>query len=231
MRIRYVLFIMLAMTLTALSAHAQIEERRNNFAIGVNGGMNFNTVFFSPSIKQNTHQGVVGGVTARYISEKYFNMICGLQLELNLSQRGWSEKIEDGSGNTYRRTLNYFEIPFLAHLAFGRDRGVQFFINAGPQIGLFLGDKEEKGGGEWDPSHRPNGVVYQYGKAIENTFEYGITGGLGLEVRTGIGNFLIEGRYYYGLSDFYGNSKKDDFSRSGNSTICAKISYLIDLTK
>lgn len=214
------------------SAKAQISDQRNNLAVGINGGANFNTVMFTPSIKQDMHQGINGGITARYICEKYFAMICGVQLEVNYSQRGWKEKIEDGTENQYQRTLNYLEIPFLAHLAFGREeRGLRFFLNAGPQIGFFLNDKEEMEGNPWDTSFRPNGVVYQYGKAVENKFDYGITGGLGMEVRTGIGNFLIEGRYYYGLSDIYGNSKKDDFSRSGNSTICGKITYLFDIVK
>lgn len=220
-----------AMVALAQPVHAQISDARNNLAVGVNGGLNFSSVSFTPSIKQNTLQGINGGITARYICEKYFAMICGVQLELNLSQRGWKEKIEDGTGNTYQRTLNYLEVPFLAHIAFGRERGVRFFLNAGPQVGFFIGDKEEKGGGEWITDYRPNGVVYQYGKDVENKFDYGITGGLGLEVRTGIGNFLVEGRYYYGLSDIYGNSKKDDFSRSGNNTICGKITYLFDITK
>ena len=88
-----------------LSAKAQITDYRNNLAIGFNAGATFNSVFFSPSIKQGTHQGLVGGFTARYISEKYFAMICGLQVECNFSQRGWKEKIEDGTGNTYQRTL------------------------------------------------------------------------------------------------------------------------------
>lgn len=224
---------LLAFAVLALAqpVYAQISDARNNLAVGVNGGLNFSSVSFTPSIKQNNLQGINGGVTARYICEKYFAMICGVQLELNLSQRGWNEKIEDGTGNTYQRTLNYLEIPFLAHIAFGRERGVRFFLNAGPQVGFFIGDKEEKGGGEWITDYRPNGVIYQYGKDVENKFDYGITGGLGLEVRTGIGNFLVEGRYYYGLSDIYGNSKKDDFARSGNSTICGKITYLFDLTK
>lgn len=211
-------------------ARAQFSQERNSLAVGVNGGINFSNVSFSPSIKQNSLQGINGGITARYICEKYFAMICGVQLELNLSQRGWDEKIEDGTGNTYSRTLNYLEIPFLAHVAFGAEgHGVRFFINAGPQVGFFISDKEEMGGGEWNTDYRPNGVVYQYGKAVENKFDYGITGGLGLEVRTGIGSFLVEGRYYYGLSDIYGNSKKDDFSRSGNSTICGKLTYLFEL--
>ena len=212
--------------------NTQITEYRNNLAIGFNAGATFNNVNFSPSIKQGTHQGLIGGFTARYISEKYFAMICGLQVECNFSQRGWKEKIEDGTGNTYQRTLNYVEIPFLAHLAFGADhRGGRFFINAGPQFAFFLNDREERGGGVWNPNYRPNNVVYQYGKAVENKLDYGITGGLGIELLTGIGHFLVEGRYYNGLSDIYGNRKKDDFSRSGLSTIYGKITYLFDLTK
>lgn len=212
-------------------AYSQISEIRNNFAIGANAGMNFSSVSFTPSIKQTNLQGINGGFTARYICEKYFSMICGVQMELNYSQRGWKEKIEDGSDNTYQRTLNYLEIPLLAHIAFGKERGVRFFLNAGPQIGFFLSDKEEQGGEKWDTSNRPNNITAQYGKDIENKFDYGITGGLGLEIRTGAGNFLVEGRYYYGLADIYKNSKKDDFSRSGNSTIVGKITYLFDLTK
>lgn len=80
--------------------------------------------------------GINGGLTARYISEKYFSMICGAQVELNFSQHGWSEFDEDHPELEYIRKMNYVEIPLLAHLAFGRDRGVQFFVHAGPQIGF-----------------------------------------------------------------------------------------------
>ncbi len=50
-----------------------------------------------------------------------------------------------------------------------------------------------------------------------------------MELHTKIGHFMLEGRYYYGLSDIYGNSKKDVFSRSNNGTIVAKLSYLFDI--
>lgn len=131
-----------------LPANAQIGEQRHNFAIGINGGANYSTVSFQPTIKQNGLLGITGGVTARYISEKYFAMICGAQLELNFSQRGWDEKFDPEQGfsseDSYVRTLNYLEIPFLAHLAFGKDRGAQFFINLGPQIGFLLSENEKE---------------------------------------------------------------------------------------
>lgn len=99
--------------------------------------------------------GITGGLTARYISEKYFAMICGAQVELNVSQRGWDQLFEtvslDDNGyevtskdpsKTYTRKMTYIDIPFLAHLAFGRDRGLQFFVHAGPQISFLISESE-----------------------------------------------------------------------------------------
>ncbi len=157
--------------LFALPAAAQLGEERHNFAVGINGGLNMSSVSFNPKIKLNTLNTMSMGVTMRYMSEKYFKMMCGVQMEINYSQRGWDEKIEDDSGNSYSRTMNYLEIPFMAHLAFGKDalnRGVKVFFNAGPQIGFFLGDNEKI---NWTTSTtRP-----EHGKEVENKFDYGIS--------------------------------------------------------
>lgn len=229
------LLTLLAIALITSSLSAQVGELRNNLAVGFNGGYNLSSVDFSPTIKQGLLPGYTGGVTMRYTSEKYFSLICAAQLELNFAQRGWSETIDDGTNNTYSRTTNYIEIPFFAHLGWGKEeRGLQFFVNAGPQIGLFLNDIERYGFTQeypWDTSQRPNNITEQYGKAVENLLEYGIAGGLGMEFKSGIGNFIIEGRYFFGLSDMYGNSKADPFGRSANTTITAKITYLVDITK
>jgi len=156
-------------------------------------------------------------------------MICGIQMELNYAQHGWKEQYDE-STDSYSRTMDYVEIPLLAHLAFGKDRGVQFFLNLGPQIGFLLSESEkyEYTGNKWEPENR---VKEQYGKMADNKFDYGIVGGGGFELRSKAGNFLIEGRYYFALSDFYNNSKKDYFSRSAHSTIQAKVTYLFDISK
>ena len=59
----------------------------------------------------------------------------------------------------------------------------------------------------------------EHGKEVENKFDYGITAGAGLEVSTGIGHFLLEGRYYMGLSDFYRTRKEISSKRSAHSFI------------
>lgn len=214
---------------TFISAKAQIGERRNIFSLGGNVGVNLSSATFEPTIKQGMLMGPNLGFSARYITEKYFAMICGAQLEINFAQRGWKEKFEGDTSNSYSRTMNYVEIPFLAHLAFGKETaGVQFFIHLGPQFGFFIGDKE-KFSDKFEPNQH---VVEQYNKSVDNKFDYGIAGGLGIEIKTKkAGNFLIEGRYYFGLADFYDNSKKEYFDRSAHNVISIKLSYLYDLIK
>lgn len=228
MKLKTIITIVLIIIASARTLHAQVGEQRHNFSIGVNGGINMNSVSFSPTVRQKNLMGINGGISARYISEKYFSMICGAQVELNFSQHGWDEFYEDFPELQYTRKMNYVEIPFLAHMAFGKDRGVQFFLHAGPQIGFFLGDSYTISN-NWDTVQ--GATVEQHDKKVENKFDYGITGGAGLEIRTKIGNFQVEGRYYYALSDFYQSTKKDYFSRSAHGVITAKVTYLFDISK
>lgn len=223
----------------ALPAIAQIGEPRNNLSVGFNAGANLNSVSFTPTVKQNSMTGITGGLTARYISEKYFAMICGAQVELNFSQRGWDELFEIPGENgdlvkdptrKYTRKMTYMDIPFLAHLAFGRDTGLQLFVNLGPQIGILISESEEMKNINMDELSRTQKALYDV--KTPNKFDYGIAGGGGVELRTKkLGSFLIEGRYYFALSDFYSTTKKDYFARAAHSTITVKFTYLFDLKK
>ena len=104
-KIKPFLIATLLLTGFTLPAAAQIGEARSNLSVGINGGVNLNSVSFTPTIKQNSLMGITGGLTARYISEKYFAMICGAQVELNVSQRGWDQLFEtislDANGYTW----------------------------------------------------------------------------------------------------------------------------------
>ena len=215
--------------LFAVCVNAQVEEPRSHLEIGVTGGMNFNNMEFQPTIRQKFLNGVGGGLNIRYTSEKYFSMICATQVEINFSQRGWEEDFDDGTTNSYSKVLNYVEIPLFAHLSWGREeRGFQFFLNLGPQFGFLLSEKEHYKG-NWKIVERPESLQPIYGKKVENIFDYGIAGGLGVEWKTRAGNFFVEGRYYYALADIFKNSKTDDFGRSANLTIYARIGYSIRL--
>jgi hypothetical protein len=150
----------------------------------------------------------------------------------------------------YARKMTYVQVPFFARLGWGRERrGVQFFFQIGPQFGIFVNDKAET---NFDvrqpefnpgPSEEPNPlykyrsarishVVAQDTMAVEIKFDYGIAGGLGLEFsHPKVGHFLIEGRYYYGLGNLYGSTKRDYFARSNFGNIVIKFTYLFDFIR
>ena len=68
--------------------------------------------------------------------------------------------------------------------------------------------------------------------SVENKIDYGIAVGLGLEYSNRhLGHFLLEGRYYYGLGNIYGDSKRDYFSKSNIGNIVIKLTYLFDIIK
>ncbi len=228
-RLLLLTFVFLLSTLNLL---AQVGEYRSALAIGVNGGYALNKVSFTPSVKQGYKGGCTMGITLRYTCERYFKLLCALQAEANYTQLGWKEVIET-SNDTYSRTVNYIQVPLLARLALGKEeRGPMGYLVLGPQLGFYLNDSDKRGG-EWSESTialRPNHVVDQYDLPIQNHFEYGITGGLGLEINTRhAGHFMIEGRYYFALSNIFKDGKSDAFARSANGAIIAKASYLFDL--
>lgn len=220
------------------SAHAQVSEQHHDFCVGVNGGYILNKVAFTPKINQQFYTAPSFGLTMRYTSEIYYSMICAFQAELNYAGSGWKEDIYSSANeplaDKYSRKLQYLQLPVLANLGFGKiDNGFKGYLVAGPQVGYLLSDKEKRSE-EWTirtngTPDRMNNVTAQYGKAVENKFEYGITAGLGCEISTKAGHFLIEGRYFMALSNLFGNSKSDPFPRSNNGTIAARVTYLFDI--
>ena len=219
----YIFFIFLIVC--HVKVFSQVGDQRRNLAIGVNGGISLNKVTFNPTVLTKNLKGSTFGLTARYISEVYFGMRCGAQIEVNYQQRGWDEFYQDFPELQYTRKMNYIDIPFFAHMGFGKDKGFQFFINLGPEFGYFLSDSYTVGDG-WEDTTYP---TQQHALNVDKKFDYGIGAGGGIELKTKMGNFLLEGRYYYGLSDFYNNEKKDIFARSAHNNITIKAPYLFDI--
>ena len=234
---------LLAIAFLALPAllSAQVGSARRAMALGINGGVVLNTVGFDPTVKQTMHLGPTFGLTFRMTSEKYFKSLCALQIELNYAQLGWKEEVLNGNGeplpDTYSRNMNYLQLPFLARMGWGKEKnGVLGFILAGPQVGYCFSEASQRSS-TWTLDaatglpDRPNGLCAQYDLGVQRRIDYGITAGAGLELSTKIGHFILEGRYYYGLGDFYNNAKKDVFGRSNNNTIAVKFTYLFDVRK
>jgi len=190
------------------------------FSLGVSGGTTFSSVTFSPKVMQGTLMGATLGLTGRMTMGKYV----GLQAELNYVQQGWEEAYEERPELKYSRRLDYLQFPLYTHIQFGGDN-VKGFINVGPQIGYMIGESTKDGlNGE-----KPGRENRQHDMPVEQKFEWGISGGGGIEIRTGIGYFLLEGRYLYSLGDIYSTKREDPFSKASGQTITTKISYLIPI--
>lgn len=241
---RFLYILLAAMLPNALSA--QIGDHRDDFSVGINGGLSLTNVGFVPKINQSYQPGQNIGVSFRYVCEKYFATICSIYAEMNYSHMGWRENILDinsqpvhngvtGEDDKYDRILNYIQLPVMAHLAWGQEqKGFNFFFEAGPQFGYLLKEKTvtnftlENG----NFTDRANKTTAQYSMPVENKFDYGICAGFGAEYSLpSIGHFLLSGRYYYGLGNIYGSTKRDYFAKSNQSAIEVKLSYLIDLKK
>ena len=230
------IFISILLVFESIAAMAQVGEPRRDFSIGGTVGYTLNRVSFVPRIKQAYKGSPMFGFATRFVCEKYFKTICAVQLEAQYCNLGWKEVIEDGTNNQYYRDMHYIQVPILMQMGWGRERkGFKFIFELGPQLGIYLSGTEHKdAGGEgsvWDPTHRPNSVNYQYDKDVDNKFDYGIAGGAGLEFSSPIGHFIIGGRFYYGLGDFFDNSKKGKFGRSANQTISVRLAYLFDIIR
>ena len=192
------IFLFYLFILFPLQMHAQVGDHRSDFAIGINGGYALTNIGFVPSVSQGFHGGMTGGLSLRYVCEKYFNTICSVQAEVNYT------------------------------------RGAQFFFQVGPQFGYYLSETT-KSNFEWSERNmtdRVNPVCAQDTMAVEHKFDYGIAAGIGVEYSVPrIGHFQLEARYYYGLGNIYGDTKRDYFAKSNLGSIVFKLAWLFDLKR
>ncbi|MCM1111251.1 MAG: PorT family protein [Clostridium sp.] len=196
------------------------------FYVGVKGGATLSQMSFTPSVKQKMTQGLVGGVVLRYTEEKIFGLIG----EINVEQRGWKEDFEATPQFNYDRTLTYIQIPVMTHIYFGRK--VKGFVNLGPSVGYMLSSKINANFDYRDPKSVAgfpiqNRTTEQMALEVKNRFDYGICGGLGVEMTFARRHSLmLEGRYYFGIGNIYPSAKKDIFSASRGMSIQVSLAYL-----
>jgi hypothetical protein len=243
------LILLLVVHCSLLATRAQVGEYRNDLAVGVSAGYMLSSVGFVPEVPQKQLGGMTGGVTFRYTCEKYFKSVCAIVAEVNLVQTGWKENIMDMDNQpvyyvndkekanplSYERHMKYVQVPIMARLGWGRERkGLQGFIQLGPQIGFFLDESTTSNlqPGIGTQTERSSKIVAQDTMAVQKKFDYGIAVGGGIEFsHPKVGHFILEGRYYYGLGDIYKNSKSDFFGRSNFGQIVIKATYLFDLIR
>lgn len=192
----------------SLAAMAQPRLETPEMYVGVQGGVMASMMQFTPSVKQSAFSPFLGGNAGfvfRYAGHKY----CGLQVELNWMQRGWHETETD-----YYRELDYLEIPFLAHIYFGkRYRG---YLNLGPQIGFLIHESDKNLPSESQPQYMP----------ADKQFDWGVAGGLGFYARTVAGVWQLEARFNYSFGSVFSNRKADYFDYSNPMNLSLNFAYM-----
>lgn len=204
--------------------HAQTHYE-GSISVGGKAGATLSRVNFNPTVQQTMLPGMTAGVMFRYIEEKNFGLIA----ELNMTQRGWKENFEQSEYN-YSHRFTYLELPIMTHIFFGNQR-VKGFFNLGPELNVMLGNGissnfDYQEADRMDYFIQDTRHIEQMSLDINNRFDYGICAGAGMEINLNPKHsLLIEGRFYYGLTDVFPNHKTDIFSSSNSMTINLTLGY------
>ena len=225
MRRLAVILITAAMALTA----AAQSHYDGTIAVGGKAGATFSRLNFNPTVQQSMSPGVTAGVMFRYIEEMNFGLIA----ELNVTQRGWKEAFDDADYN-YSHRFTYLELPVMTHIYFG-NRRVKGFINLGPELNVMLGDGitsnfayQDAAAMDYFTQHSRH--IEQLTMDVKSRMDYGICAGAGLEVNLSAKqSLLLEGRFYYGLTDVFPNHKTDIFAGSNSMTVSVTLGYFYRL--
>lgn len=221
------LALILMMTI-AFSLVAQTHYE-GTFAVGGKAGMTLSRTNFNPSVQQSMLPGITAGAMFRYVEEKNFGLIA----EFNLAQRGWKEAFDD-SDLSYNHRFTYLELPILTHIFFGNNR-VKGFFNLGPELGVMIADGvssnfDYHSASTMDYFVQNTRRIEQMTMKVKNRLDYGICAGAGMEINLNAKqSLLLEGRFYYGLTDAFPNHKTDVFSSSNSMTISVTLGYFYRL--
>ncbi|MFV8337124.1 porin family protein [Flavobacterium sp. RSP29] len=179
MKVKYITIALFFGVITSMTAQDNTIPKSNG---GIKGGYNLAAVSFDGDGETEQRHGFHIGVYGEsFISESF-----SIQPELMYSQQGY--KITNSSG-TFTQKLNYINLPLMLKAYPSRN----FFLEAGPQIGLAVSHKEEydglfSGSQQYDP----------------NNFDWGMNFGGGFKTDSGIS---LGVRYHLGLGDLYDEGK------------------------
>jgi hypothetical protein len=133
----------------------------------------------------------------------------GITTKLLYYERG----AEFSSMNT-KQTLQYVEIPMIGRFFLNREGNVRPNIFFGPSFSFLAGAKNKVGGDIEKLDNFKNNF---------NTFDFGLTGGLGVSFRIRNETYLVlDGRYTHGISDI---SKGNDDINNKSFALSAGLQF------
>ena len=175
-----------------------ITEATAQLNVGIKGGVTLSNINYDNKFNQKTffqeyNIGYTGGLTLQYYHQKNL----GLQADFLFIQKGFKSRYDENTQIQYQRDIDYFTLPFLMNAYFGKK---SFTINL--LVGVFgsyaLNSNEILTEG--------NTIIdraYRFDKEIDNRFEVGLQGGIGLKKIFKFGIIQLEGSFAYSLTSIY----------------------------
>ena len=140
----------------------EIEKTFSQRGWHIGGALGINTIaifnqnsYKTPEMEYKPTFGINGGIVGGY----NFNNFIGLQTELFISQQGQKYKDEYVGQPVVTREVqsSYFQIPLMVKYMSGQST-VQFYVMAGPQLGVLNTSSVTYNGSEWTPQMKIPGI-------------------------------------------------------------------------
>jgi hypothetical protein len=170
----------------------------SQFNVGIKGGVTFSNIIYDAAYQQNSVEteiipGIMGGVSFQYINKKN----AGVQFEVLYIQKGFSTKFDSVKNTRYERSIDYISLPFLMHVSFGKKR-LQISLILGPYGSYAVGSNEILTDGMQE-----SGRTYQFDPEIDNRFEFGLKGGIGIRHKFNFGIIELQGLLSFTFTSLY----------------------------
>ena len=193
---------------------AQLQDERHNLSVK-SMEINLNSVSFTPASTDNFIAPEFGrsqSVISLRNTSKWFVVY---REKSTFPSEDGRKSLKDGSNNTYHRAMNLHRNPFISPSGTGKTKEtVPGSSSTWVQVGFLLGKNLQRPSTWIPPTVRKE--LMNNTESCRPKIWLRNRRRKAVEIRTGIGHFLLEARYYFGLSDFYNNSKKI-ISRSAQS--------------
>jgi len=166
----------------AFSSRVQAQASDNVWSIGLEAGPSFSK-YGQDASSSDFKTGFLLGANLNYSIRNTY----GFTGKLLYAQKGAKQ------GNV-KQTLNYIEVPIVARAFFNRDGKFRPNLFAGPSFGFLTGAKSKTGSADR--------VDIDNYESIFKTFDFGLTGGIGLNYEiVPDTRILVDFRYTHGLTD------------------------------
>ena len=213
--LKWILF-PLVLIIAFSSVEAQDQFKSSTY-LGISGGGNLCRVSFTPSVDQNPLATPSVGLVFRHVSEPHI----GLQVEATYLGRGWIENLD--TLGTYKRSIQSIHLPLYAVFIAG-SKTVRFTFTLGPYLSRVI--KEEETIAVTDSRYLKD----YYGKSLSDKWEFGFTGGIGVELHTRAGAFGLRALYNHSLTNIFPlNEDEFYYNTSRSQVLHVGLTYFIKI--